>query len=88
MTIVWDKFYGFVERAQADAPVVKSVPVAKQAPVAEKIPVVKQTPVSFISQQAKTFLDDAPCCMVCGMITIPSGNCYLCHNCGTSQGCS
>ena len=24
----------------------------------------------------------------CGSITVRNGNCYLCHNCGNSMGCS
>ena len=31
---------------------------------------------------------DAPPCDNCGAITVRSGNCYLCHNCGSSMGCS
>lgn len=31
---------------------------------------------------------DAPACATCGCITVRSGRCYLCHNCGTSAGCS
>ncbi len=31
---------------------------------------------------------DAPCCDTCGSITVRNGNCYLCHNCGNSMGCS
>ncbi len=34
------------------------------------------------------FQIDAPCCDNCGSITVRSGNCYLCHNCGNSMGCS
>jgi len=34
------------------------------------------------------FQSDAPLCDVCGAITIRSGNCHLCHNCGKSMGCS
>ena len=34
------------------------------------------------------FQSEAPICSNCGMITRPCGNCYLCENCGTSQGCS
>ena len=34
------------------------------------------------------FQSDAPSCDNCGMITVRSGNCYLCHNCGNSMGCS
>ena len=31
---------------------------------------------------------DAPSCDNCGAITVRNGNCYLCHNCGNSMGCS
>ena len=31
---------------------------------------------------------DAPLCPDCGSITIRAGACYLCHQCGTSLGCS
>ncbi len=31
---------------------------------------------------------DAPSCDMCGAITVRNGNCYLCHNCGNSMGCS
>jgi ribonucleoside-diphosphate reductase alpha chain len=34
------------------------------------------------------FQSDAPSCDNCGSITVRSGNCYLCHNCGNSLGCS
>ena len=38
--------------------------------------------------QFRQFQTDAPCCDNCGSITTRSGSCYLCHVCGTSQGCS
>ncbi|WP_391575333.1 vitamin B12-dependent ribonucleotide reductase [Aureliella helgolandensis] len=34
------------------------------------------------------FQSDAPSCDNCGAITVRNGNCYLCHNCGNSMGCS
>ncbi len=34
------------------------------------------------------FQIDAPSCDNCGSITVRNGNCYLCHNCGNSMGCS
>ncbi len=40
------------------------------------------------SQQFAKFQSDAPSCDNCGAITVRNGNCYLCHNCGNSMGCS
>jgi ribonucleoside-diphosphate reductase alpha chain len=34
------------------------------------------------------YQSDAPGCDNCGSITVRNGNCYLCHNCGNSMGCS
>jgi ribonucleoside-diphosphate reductase alpha chain len=41
-----------------------------------------------LSQQATELMGDAPACDVCGAITVRSGTCYKCHNCGNSMGCS
>lgn len=40
------------------------------------------------SLQFSHFQADAPACDNCGAITVRNGNCYLCHNCGNSMGCS
>ena len=40
------------------------------------------------SDQFARFQSDAPSCDSCGSITVRNGNCYLCHNCGNSMGCS
>ena len=40
------------------------------------------------SRQFAMFQEDAPSCDNCGAITVRNGNCYLCHNCGASMGCS
>jgi ribonucleoside-diphosphate reductase alpha chain len=39
-------------------------------------------------EQFASFQLDAPSCDNCGAITVRNGNCYLCHNCGNSMGCS
>ncbi len=39
-------------------------------------------------EQFAHFQSDAPACDACGSITVRNGNCYLCHNCGQSMGCS
>lgn len=39
-------------------------------------------------QQLSEMMGDAPSCDVCGHITVRSGTCYKCLNCGNSMGCS
>ncbi|GGB13952.1 vitamin B12-dependent ribonucleotide reductase [Puia dinghuensis] len=41
-----------------------------------------------INQAARSMQSDAPACNTCGHITIRSGTCYKCLNCGNSMGCS
>jgi ribonucleoside-diphosphate reductase alpha chain len=41
-----------------------------------------------VNAAAKTMQSDAPACNTCGHITIRSGTCYKCLNCGNSMGCS
>ena len=45
-------------------------------------------PLDSQSEQFAGFQLDAPSCDNCGSITVRNGNCYLCHNCGNSMGCS
>ncbi|MGO8751773.1 MAG: vitamin B12-dependent ribonucleotide reductase [Thermoguttaceae bacterium] len=46
------------------------------------------TAISQQSEQFAAFQTDAPVCDNCGAITVRNGNCYLCHVCGSSMGCS
>jgi ribonucleoside-diphosphate reductase alpha chain len=41
-----------------------------------------------VNAAAKKMQGDAPACNVCGHITVRSGTCYKCLNCGNSLGCS
>ncbi len=52
--------------------------------------VLVESPSSQLSRsdQFAAFQSDAPTCDNCGAITVRNGNCYLCHNCGSSMGCS
>jgi ribonucleoside-diphosphate reductase alpha chain len=51
---------------------------------------VTSTPTREDSRDAQfaKFQGDAPACDSCGAVTVRNGNCYLCHNCGNSLGCS
>ena len=44
--------------------------------------------MSASNAAAKNMQSDAPACNVCGHITVRSGTCYKCLNCGNSLGCS
>jgi ribonucleoside-diphosphate reductase alpha chain len=44
--------------------------------------------MSAVNAAARSMQSDAPACNTCGHITIRSGTCYKCLNCGNSMGCS
>ena len=49
----------------------------------------KESPeMDAVNRAAKNMQGDAPACNICGHITIRSGTCYKCLNCGNSMGCS
>ena len=54
-----------------------------QATPKEHVEVAKITPKQYARLQS-----DAPACDKCGSITVRSGTCYRCLNCGESLGCS
>lgn len=60
--------------------------------VAPKPEVVAHTHVhnglDAVNKAAASMQSDAPACNVCGHITVRSGTCYKCMNCGNSLGCS
>ncbi|MEX0778035.1 MAG: LAGLIDADG family homing endonuclease [Phycisphaeraceae bacterium] len=41
-----------------------------------------------VAMAMREMQSDAPACDVCGTITVRSGTCYKCVNCGNSMGCS
>ncbi len=58
---------------------------------AHRMPTVKKatnTGLDAVNAAAKSMQSDAPCCNTCGHITVRSGTCYKCLNCGNSMGCS
>ncbi|HWB93630.1 MAG TPA: hypothetical protein VG605_17335, partial [Puia sp.] len=59
----------------------RSMAAANLAPRAD-------TGLEALNAAAKSMQSDAPACNTCGHITIRSGTCYKCLNCGNSMGCS
>ena len=55
---------------------------------AEKVAVKADQGMDAVNAAAKSMQSDAPSCNTCGHITIRSGTCYKCLNCGNSMGCS
>ncbi len=49
---------------------------------------VKPNGMDAVNAAAKSMQSDAPACNTCGHITVRSGTCYKCLNCGNSMGCS
>jgi ribonucleoside-diphosphate reductase alpha chain len=60
---------------------------AVPAPKAQKTPVAVKADNST-QEYMKSMQSDAPACNTCGHITVRSGTCYKCLNCGNSMGCS
>ncbi len=57
-------------------------------PTAYKASTNAKPAMDSVSQANKVMQGDAPACNVCGHITVRSGTCYKCLNCGNSLGCS
>ena len=57
-----------------------------KAPVSKALKAVGS--LDAVNAAAKSMQSDAPACNTCGHITIRSGTCYKCLNCGNSMGCS
>ncbi|MGC4035649.1 MAG: adenosylcobalamin-dependent ribonucleoside-diphosphate reductase [Chitinophagaceae bacterium] len=51
-------------------------------------PLKAESSLSAVNAAAKSMQSDAPACNTCGHITVRSGTCYKCLNCGNSMGCS
>jgi ribonucleoside-diphosphate reductase alpha chain len=69
---------------------VRIVPSSSSKPVEHAKPkaVKAEAGMDAVNAAAKSMQSDAPACNTCGHITIRSGTCYKCLNCGNSMGCS
>ena len=72
------------------APVVASANVtASPAPQKlQRVALKVDDSMDAMNKYAKQMQGDAPACTNCGHITVRSGTCYKCLNCGTQGGCS
>lgn len=81
----WDEPTSETKPELSDVRVIASsaVPASK----AHKTPAAVKTENST-QEYMKSMQSDAPACNTCGHITVRSGTCYKCLNCGNSMGCS
>lgn len=90
----WDEPTAVTEKktpALSDVRVVASnttKPVATAKPKPAMKAAVEGKGIEGVNAAAKSMQSDAPACNTCGHITIRSGTCYKCLNCGNSMGCS
>ncbi len=85
----WDEIPTSLEYDKKSTPELSEVRVVapKEAKVAKAV-VKAETSLDAVNAAAKSMQSDAPACNTCGHITIRSGTCYKCLNCGNSMGCS
>jgi ribonucleoside-diphosphate reductase alpha chain len=69
-------------------PELSEVRVIAASPAAQPSKAKVATSLDAVNAAAKNMQSDAPTCNTCGHITIRSGTCYKCLNCGNSMGCS
>jgi ribonucleoside-diphosphate reductase alpha chain len=72
------------------SPLVNPVAVVKPAPVVAEAAEEKMGSANMpdMQNEMNKRMGDSPACPTCGHITIRSGACYKCLNCGTQTGCS
>jgi ribonucleoside-diphosphate reductase alpha chain len=74
---------GVVRREESGAPTLLPDPKPEESQFK-----VIATPTSSVQKLTFVNTGDAPACADCGAITVRSGSCYKCMNCGATTGCS
>jgi ribonucleoside-diphosphate reductase alpha chain len=88
----WDDVAPLQPNEQIAKPALSNVRVVASTPQSIKA-AASVTPkmansMDAVNVAAKSMQSDAPACNTCGHITMRSGTCYKCLNCGNSMGCS
>ena len=93
-TDAWDEIPTSLEYEKKTPELSEVRVVASKAPKVEAEPAKAAKPakvdagLDMVNAAARNMQSDAPACNTCGHITIRSGTCYKCLNCGNSMGCS
>ncbi len=86
---VWDEPVSSQDQAKPSSPELSSLRIVSGANAPAKRAAVKQeSSMDSVNRAAQSMQSDAPACNTCGHITVRSGTCYKCLNCGNSMGCS
>ncbi len=77
---------GIVRRDDSPAP----APIPDPKPASDEFKIIATPSAKGGGVQKLAFVNtgDAPACADCGAITVRSGSCYKCMNCGATTGCS
>ena len=85
----WDDSTPTIGERKHELSEIRIVGAAKPVVSSKHQDTVKPTQgLDVVNAANKSMQGDAPACNVCGHITIRSGTCYKCLNCGNSLGCS
>ncbi|HVY76327.1 MAG TPA: hypothetical protein VG890_15970, partial [Puia sp.] len=84
----WDLPKATESEKKAEMSEFRVAPKAATAAKAVARAVKVEAGLDAVNAAAKSMQSDAPACNTCGHITIRSGTCYKCLNCGNSMGCS
>lgn len=86
---VWDEPVAGQDQAKPGSPELSSLRIVSGTNTPAKRTAVKQeSGMESVNRAAQSMQSDAPACNTCGHITVRSGTCYKCLNCGNSMGCS
>ena len=88
----WDEIPSGLEYAKepelSSVRVVSSVSNVQPVKAHRSVSTKAESNIDAMSAANKGMQSDAPACNTCGHITVRSGTCYKCLNCGNSLGCS
>ncbi len=85
----WDEPVANLDQAKPGSPELSSLRIVSGSTSPAKRTAVKQeSGMESVNRAAQSMQSDAPACNTCGHITVRSGTCYKCLNCGNSMGCS
>jgi len=84
----WDEETPTIGNRKHEISELRVVSNTSHEPAKKMAPLNTVSGMEGINAANKSMQGDAPACNVCGHITIRSGTCYKCLNCGNSLGCS